>query len=174
MHKDNYLENIIIQYVISLEGLKLQACNLPCNNSYLCSIRPPSLHCIASRFSLHFTFINTTSTYIGVESHEVVSYNYALQFSRWNGPQGGPIALKLSQNIVGWWSSHVGISSKVVPVQANQWHSMDTRVLVDTWQASDSSISKSRPVNIWQWCTGDYIVSLLMELSIDDENCSSP
>ena len=32
-------------------------------------------------------------------SHEVAGYSRALHFSRGNGPQGGPIALKLSQNI---------------------------------------------------------------------------
>ena len=34
-----------------------------------------------------------------VGSHEVAGYSRALHFSRSNGPQGGPIALKLSQNI---------------------------------------------------------------------------
>ena len=34
-----------------------------------------------------------------VGSHIVAGYSGALHFSRWNGPQRGPIALKLSQNI---------------------------------------------------------------------------
>ena len=34
-----------------------------------------------------------------VGSHEVVGYSGALHFSRWNGPKGGLIALRLSQNI---------------------------------------------------------------------------
>ena len=40
-HKDNYLEkhNRIIQSVISPEGLKLQACDLPHSYSYSRSIR---------------------------------------------------------------------------------------------------------------------------------------
>ena len=68
-HKDNYLEkrNWIIQSIISPEGLKLQACNLPLNYSYSRSIRLPSSQCIASWFSCH-VFINTTSAYIWVES----------------------------------------------------------------------------------------------------------
>ena len=83
--------------------------------------------------------------------------------SRWNGPQGGPIALKLSQNIA---KSMVYIINQPygdfqqgawLPVQADQWHSMDTRALVDVWQASETSLSKSRPVNIWQWCTGNWL-----------------
>ena len=34
-----------------------------------------------------------------VGSHEVAGYGGALHFSRCNGPQGGPISLRLSQNI---------------------------------------------------------------------------
>ena len=33
------------------------------------------------------------------------------------------------------------------------------------------SLIKNRPVNIWQWCTGNQLV-LLVELSIDDESYS--
>ena len=106
-------------------------------------------------------------------SHKVVGYSRALHFSRQNGPQGGPIALKLSQNIAKsmvciinqpygdfkqggcllWW-----FPAGWLPIQADQWHSMDTRALVDIWQASETSLSKSRPVNIWQWCTGNQLV----------------
>ena len=70
-HKDNYLEkrNWIIQSVISPEGLKLQACNLQRSYSYSRSIRLSYLQCTASWISCHFRwfFINTTSSYIGVE-----------------------------------------------------------------------------------------------------------
>ena len=39
-----------------------------------------------------------------------------------------------------------------LPVQANQLHSMNTQVLVNIWQASETSFRKSRPLNLWQWC----------------------
>ena len=70
-HKDKYLEicSSIIQSVISREGLKLHAYNLLLMYSYLIAIRLPTPQCTASCFSRHFRlfFINTTSTYIGVE-----------------------------------------------------------------------------------------------------------
>ena len=66
------------------------------------------------------------------------------------------------------------IFSKVAAsVQANQWHSMNTRALVDVWQASETSL-RNKPqkkqtsqlveVVLWQ------LVGLLIELSIGDEN----
>ena len=71
MHKDKYLEirNSIIQSVISQEGLKLHAYNLLQIYNYLIAIRLPTPQCTAGCFSRHFRlfFINTTSTYIGVE-----------------------------------------------------------------------------------------------------------
>ena len=52
-----------------------------------------------------------------VGSHKVADCSRAHQFSRLNGPQGGLIALKLSQNIAKAWpislTSWVVISSKV-------------------------------------------------------------
>ena len=70
-YKGKYLEirNLIIQSVISQEGLKLHAYNLLQIYSYLIAIRLPTPQYTASCFSCHFRlfFINTTSTYIGVE-----------------------------------------------------------------------------------------------------------
>ena len=50
MHKDKYLEirNLIIQNVISREGLKLHAYNLPQIISYLIAIRLPTAQSTAS------------------------------------------------------------------------------------------------------------------------------
>ena len=71
MHIDKSLQlrNSIIQSVIPREGLKPHAYNLLQIYSYLIATRLPILQCTASCFSHHFrlVFINTTSTYIGVE-----------------------------------------------------------------------------------------------------------
>ena len=70
-HKYKYLEisNSIIQSVISREGSKLHVYNSLQIYSYLIAIRLPTAQSTASWFSRHFRlfFINTTSTYIGVE-----------------------------------------------------------------------------------------------------------
>ena len=36
-----------------------------------------------------------------------------------------------------------------LPVQADQWHLMGTQGLIDIWQASETSLRKSRPVKFW-------------------------
>ena len=59
------------------------------------------------------------------------------------------------------------ISSRLAAcIQADQWHSMDIWALVEIWQASESSLSKSRPSTFG---SGVLIISLIMEISIDDE-----
>ena len=63
------LSNSFIQSVISREGLKQQICDLLWIYSYLLAIRLLTPQCTTSWISHHFSlfFINTTSTYIGVE-----------------------------------------------------------------------------------------------------------
>ena len=39
-----------------------------------------------------------------------------------------------------------------MPVQANQWHSLDTQALVDVRQALETSLGKSRPVKFCYYC----------------------
>ena len=63
-------------------------------------------------------------------SHEVAVYSGALNFSRCNGPQGGPIALKLSQNIAKSMAYIINQSCGDFQ-RGGQWQSMDTRALVD-------------------------------------------
>ena len=49
---------------------------------------------------------------------------------------------------VRWW-----LSVRRLPVQGNQRNSMDTWAIMDTWQASEISLRKSRPVKFWlQFC----------------------
>ena len=70
-HKDKHWEicNSIIPSVISWEGLKLHAYNSLQIYSYLIAMRLSTAQSTANWFSHHFRlfFINTTSTYIGVE-----------------------------------------------------------------------------------------------------------
>ena len=71
-----------------------------------------------------------------------------------------------------WW-----FSARWLPVQVNQWHSMNTRAVVDVWQASETSPriksqnkQTSQLVAVVLW----HLVSLLIELSIGNEKCSLP
>ena len=47
---------------------------------------------------------------------------------------------------------------QVPPAQVKQWHSMDTHTLEDIWQASETSLSKSRPIIFWQWCYNNLFI----------------
>ena len=178
-HK-NYLEryNWIIRSVISPESLKLQACNLPHSYSYSGSIRLSSLQCIAGWIFHHFRLF--LSTYIGVEgwgvvgSHKVASYRWALHFSRWNGTQGDPIALKLSQNIAKSMAYIINQSCGdfqqggclYKPTSGIQW----TPKHLCTSDRPQKQASAKADLSAFD--SGVLVISLLMELSVDSENCS--
>ena len=92
----------------------------------------------------------------------MAGYSEAQHISRWNGLECCLIALKMSHHIdksmalhnkwIRWW-----FSARWLPVKANQWHLMNTRTLVDVWQASGTSLKKSRPVNFRQWCCDSWL-----------------
>ena len=83
-HKYSEIHNSIIQSVISQEGSKLHAYNLLQIYSYLITIRLPIAQSTASCFSRHFRlfFINTMSTYIGVEGGGVVGSHKEVGYSK--------------------------------------------------------------------------------------------
>ena len=60
------------------------------------------------------------------------------------------------------------ISSKMAGCTNQPAVFIDTQVLVYIWQASQTSLRKKKPVNVWQWCYYNF----LMEVSIGDESQS--
>ena len=105
----------------------------------------------------------------------MAGYSGALHFSRSNGTQGGPIALKLSQNIAKSMAYTINQSygdfqqggCLYKPTSGIQW-TPNTRGCLTGLRSKpqQKQICQHLAVVYWQ------LVSLLMELSIDGENCS--
>ena len=102
-----------------------------------------------------------------VGSHEVAGYSGALHFSKWNGPQWGPIALKRSQNIAksmayiinqlyGDFQQMVACTNQ--PVAFNGHPSTCGRLTGLTNKPQQKQTCQHLAVVYWQ------LVSLLMEL----------
>ena len=118
-----------------------------------------------------------------VGSHEVASYSGALHFLRRNGLQGGPIALKMSQNIAKSMAyiitSRMVFSSRVVaclhgnfqqggclykPTSGIQWTpDPSTRGRLTGLRNKPQKKQTCQHLAAVYW----QLVSLLMELSID-------
>ena len=137
---------IIIQSILFPEGIKLHACNLLHSYSYSRSIRHSQLNAQLAEFPTVLVtqyFINTTSTYIGVEgggggwwgakkwqaTAELCNFEAEMVHKEAplhsNCPKCSLIHGLYHQPVV--WL----FPARWLPVQANQWHSMDTRALVD-------------------------------------------
>ena len=143
--------NSIIQSVISWEGLKLQAYNLLWIYSYSLAIAYPLHNAqLADSPAILYCFLSIPQALIYrgggcgvVGSHKVAGYGEAQQV-KW--PRMRP---HCTQNVtktnkaksMDYIMNESGINFQQggLPVQADQWHSMNTQVLTDIWQASEKA-----------------------------------
>ena len=96
--------------------------------------------------SLMLTSWRNNMLYLNVQSSTVANNSMESQLTTLSHFQLGGCLYKLT-SVIQWTPKHLWISDRP---------------------------QKSRPVNFWEWCCDNYIVSLLMELSIGNEKCSLP
>ena len=81
----------------------------------------------------------------------MAGYSGALHFSRSNGPQGGPIALKLSQNIAKSMVQQGGCLYK--PTSGIQW------TLEHSWMSDRPQKQASAKADLSTFCSGVLAIS---------------
>ena len=84
--------------------------------------------------------------------NSIISYQCIIFWLSRHGSEGGHVTPMTLPWICPVPISYSSMSREVVsikgmPVQTNQWHSMDSRALINVWQATETSLRKSRPVN---------------------------